>query len=190
MKETRKMLSALIQDEHITKTLEEIAVGYQYTFDPALFAAAFDKIYLLATKLASKYYSISDDVVASITTVTLDKALQLYDPNRNTSFSSYFYFILNNEFKHELAKTTQEKDMANYKTIEIDENFVDRSDIFTGLYNLIPAGLLTEREMMICEGFSNDLNMNDLAPQLGISSTRVGKIRKKIAKKLYFLMGD
>lgn len=188
MKETFDLLRPMAMPPFTEMSLEDLSIEYQYTMDPCVLASAFIKLHDMIMRISKKYYSISTDDKSSIALVALDKALQMFDPGKGLKFITFFYTVLDNAYGVELGTQGRAIRCANQNTEELNEFQVGSDEIST-IHELIPPGILNEREMEICVMFANGCRVADVARELGFTGTYITKIKNEIANKLHFLRG-
>lgn len=182
------MLRPLMAEEFKDTSLEDLAIEYQYTTDPCVLASAFNKVYLMSIQLGKKYMSVKSDDLASITLNNLDKCLQIFDHSKNVKFSTYFHNVLENALKTELATNSRDKRAINQNTVELDANTQVDSGIDV-LEELVPPGILSDREMKMCRMFADGYTVSDIAKEFEVCYTRATKIKYRLAQKLSYLLG-
>lgn len=193
MKSTYKMLMSIVSDEMMSefgsRPLEELAVDYQYTFDPPILSIAFDRLYKLILKCGTKYYSISEEDLASISLGALDKCLQVFSPSRKIKFNTFFYTVLENELRRNCMNSNKDSAKANLDAVELDPAVVGEIGVQDSIQHLIPDGLLDDREKYMVNALIQGYTITDIAKHFGVCSTRASKIKAKLAKKLSYLLG-
>lgn len=193
MKNTHDMLMSIVPEDMYEElsalSLEQLSIDYQYLFEPQVLAVAFDKLYLMMIQQKVKYFTISEEDLASMALVTLDKCLQLFKPNRGFKFTTFFHTALENELKRTCIKSNKENSKANLETAELDVSLVGEVGVEDSYEHLIPDGLLNEREQYICWALVQGHSIAEIANHFGVCSTRVSKIKKGLTKKLSFLLG-
>lgn len=168
----------------------------------------------LVSYIVKKHYSESreqDDLI-SIGTIGLLKAVETFDSEKNTSFSTYAGRCIDNQIKMHFRKIKrQQTEVYLDAPIDTDKdgNQLTMADIFKDLtcvsdevdlridterlYRYINETLDERERMILCNRYglvtsqgvvSRPLAQREVAEKLGISRSYVSRIEKKALKKL------
>jgi RNA polymerase sigma factor (sigma-70 family) len=141
--------------------------------------------YWRAYEWAKKQKNIEIEDLISIALLALTKAAATYDPTKNSKFTSYASFVINNEITTELRKSVNYKAFSdNLKEAESeDEVSMTHDSIDDGMdlkeaIGLIPA---QSRDMLL-DFYQEGLSQYEIADKYGVSQTTVSIIIKKAKK--------
>ena len=169
----------------------------------------------LVIKIVNRRYCnsmIEKNDLVSIGIIGLIKAVDTFDVEKNTQFSSYAVKCIDNEILMFFRKNTKyfnvlslNKGILNNKTgqeVTLEELLYDDDD-FTiqsenrEIYKIIQEiiSTLTEKEKIIIEnhyGFNDDkiLTQREIARQLGVSQASISRIENKALNKIKIKLQD
>ena len=169
----------------------------------------------LVIKIVNRRYCnsmIEKNDLVSIGIIGLIKAVDTFDVEKNTQFSSYAVKCIDNEILMFFRKNTKyfnvlsiNKGILNNKTgqeVTLEELLYDDDD-FTiqsenrEIYKIIQEiiSTLTEKEKIIIEnhyGFNDDkiLTQREIARQLGVSQASISQIENKALEKIKIKLQD
>ena len=169
----------------------------------------------LVIKIVNRRYCnsiIEKNDLVSIGIIGLIKAVDTFDVEKNTQFSSYAVKCIDNEILMFFRKNTKyfndwslNKGILNNKTgqeVTLEELLYDDDD-FTiqsenrEIYRIIQEiiSTLTEKEKIIIEnhyGFNDDkiLTQREIARQLGVSQASISRIENKALNKIKIKLQD
>jgi DNA-binding CsgD family transcriptional regulator len=175
--------------------LSQVAVTYQQSNDPILFAFAFCEVYPLLKLQADKYFYLNEADKASILLEEVNKALNDYQPIYCTKVQTLITTYVNRRFYAETKMLQHDRRKINigvdsYETmVEFqDEETIESigyKDIELG--ESLPKAKLTENELTYCKIVMNEttsLRDSDVARAMGISPAGVLWLKKKVKEKL------
>ena len=99
MRGTYKMLVGLTQDKYKNLSMEQLALEYQKELNPSILAESFVRNYGFIFQIASGYYGLTEQDIASHALERLDYCLQTYQQGRK--FLTYYGTVLKNKFREE-----------------------------------------------------------------------------------------
>ena len=99
MQETYKMLVGLMQNKYKDLSMEQLAIEYQKDLDPPILAESFVRNYNFIFQLASGYYGLTEQDIASHALERLAFCLQTF--KQGNGFLTYYGTVLKNKFREE-----------------------------------------------------------------------------------------
>lgn len=136
--------------------------------------------YYKANVWAGKQSIVSKDELISISLFSLTKAASTYNPSKGTKFLTYANFIIDNDIKTELKKSSK---YCLSDTDEITESPCEISFDETVDTNMAIESLPEQYKKMLIDFYQTGLNQYEIADKYHVSQTKVSIILKK-AKQL------
>ena len=189
MQETYKMLVGLIQNKYKDLSMEQLAIEYQKELNPSILAESFVRNYSFIFQMASGYYGLTEQDIASHALERLDYCLQTYQ--QGNKFLTYYGTVLKNKFREETqALNTQKRKVvfhsSSYEAM-VDNGFdlvaSAKEDGVNILEELQDYGL-TNREIEYCLYILIGESNADIAEQMDCSIMTLCNMRKKMREKL------
>lgn len=186
-------LAGLYEEE---ETNCELAIKYQVNEDPIYLAVIYCRYFAYIKSTAGRYFNITDADKESYALEELHKSMLDYKITGGAKVQTLFITYYNNRLRAETQSMNLQKRAANNNC----EDFEETAEIFNGYIddeiNIIELSTaldqmeqLTENEKMYCKIViqTDEIKDIDIAKQLGISSSAIFQLKKRLAKKLdYF----
>lgn len=214
MENTLKMFKPIDNQKLYNYTLEELGSQYILNHNPQILANAFIRNYGLIKSCGTKFFTLQDDDISSISVSTLDYCLLNFDINKDLKFTTYFYSILIKNFKTEQKSRLYNKRKYNYLykldclTVTDNENndlWFDYEQCYTINYldtlhsdsllkiTINESKLLTDKEKQYCNVIIDSdtvLNKTDLSEILNVSRPTLYSIIKSLKHKINKILLD
>lgn len=190
MQETYKMLVGLTQNKHKDLSMEQLAIEYQKDFDPSILAESFVRNYSFILQIASGYYGLTEQDIASHSLERLDYCLQTYQ--RGNKFLTYYGTVLKNKFREETQylNTHKRKVIFHSSSYEamVDNGFdlvacAQEGEITNLIEDLREQGL-EDREIQYCLYLLIGESNTDIAKKMGCTIMTLCNMRKRMRIKL------
>ena len=189
MQETYKMMVEIVQASFKELTLEQLAITYQKELNPSILAESFVRSYSFIFQMASGYYGLTEQDIASHALERLDYCLQTYQ--QGNKFLTYYGTVLKNKFREETQALNTQKRKAVFHSSSYEvmvENGFDlvasaKEDGVNILEELQDYGL-TNREIEYCLYILIGESNADIAEQMDCSIMTLCNMRKKLREKL------
>ena len=190
MQETYKMLVGLTQNKHKDLSMEQLAIEYQKDFDPSILAESFVRNYSFIFQLASGYYGLTEQDIASHALERLDYCLQTYQ--QGNKFLTYYGTVLKNRFREETQYLNTHKRKAIFHSssyeVMVDNGFdlvaCAQEDEMTYLIEDLREYGLDDREIEYCLYLLMGESNADIAKNMGCTIMTLCNMRKRMRIKL------
>ena len=190
MQETYKMLVGLTQDKYKDLSMEQLAIEYQKDFDPSILAESFMRNYSFIFQMASHYYGLTEQDIASSALERLDFCLQTYQ--RGNKFLTYYGTVLKNKFREETQALNTQKRKAIFHSssyeVMVDNGFdlvaCAQEDETTNLVEDLREQGLEDREIQYCIYLLLGESNADIAENMGCTIMTLCNMRKRMRIKL------
>ena len=189
--ETLRELSNLYEGKY---DLDAIALEYQQTGDPILFAKAYCKWFPFAVSQANNYWGLTDQDKASISVEELHKCMMAFKPERGGKVQTLFAKYLNNRLRAESQMSNHHVRKANnvsecYET-QTEAGNMERGYEDAEFNSTIDNCHLTSNENEYCKmvGAYPNIKDVDIAKKLGVSSAAINYMKKQLCFKLNFML--
>jgi len=190
MQETYKMMVGLTQDKYKDLSMEQLAIEYQKDFDPSILAESFVRNYSFIFQMASRYYGLTDQDIASHALERLDYCLQTY--RQGNKFLTYYGTVLKNRFREETQylNTHKRKVIFHSSSYEamVDNGFdlvaSTQEDETTDLIEDLREYGLEDKEIEYCLYLLMGESNADIAKNMGCTIMTLCNMRKRMRIKL------
>lgn len=197
MQETFKNLKTIASLHTSEMTLSEIALEYQKTKSPILYAHIFCKMYPYLYTQAEKYFYLTAEDKISFILEELERALMAYEANREAQVQRLVSVYVNNRLRTETQSLSHHKRCANNTANSYDEVIATNDDFecLNDVFNKVLTEMalkesdLSDSEMLCCKIIMNEpheLKNTEIATEMGITSAGVAYLKKKLAVKLQY----
>ena len=99
MQETYKMMVGLAQNKYRDLSMEQLAIEYQKELNPSILAESFVRSYSFIFQMASGYYGLTEQDIASHALVRRDYCMQTYQQGNKSL--TYYGTVLKNRVREE-----------------------------------------------------------------------------------------
>jgi hypothetical protein len=190
MRETYKMLVGLTQDKYKDLSMEQLALEYQKELNPSILAESFVRNYSFIFQIASGYYGLTEQDIASHALERLDYCLQTYQQGRK--FLTYYGTVLKNKFREETQylNTYKRKVIFHSSSYEVmvDNGFdlvanAQGNEMVELIEDLRELGL-EDKEIRYCFYLLMGESSANIAKSMGCTIMTLCNMRKKLKKKL------
>ena len=190
MQETYKMMVGLMQDKYRDLSMEQLALEYQKELNPSILAESFVRNYNFIFQMASGYYGLTEQDIASYALERLDYCLQTYQQGRK--FLTYYGTVLKNKFREETQylNTYKRKVIFHSSSYEamIDNGFdlvaSAQEDEITNLVEDLREQGLEDREIQYCFYLLIGESNAEIAKNMGCTIMTLCNMRKRMRIKL------
>lgn len=190
MRGTYKMLVGLTQDKYKNLSMEQLALEYQKELNPSILAESFVRNYSFIFQIASGYYGLTEQDIASHALERLDYCLQTYQQGRK--FLTYYGTVLKNKFREETQylNTYKRKVIFHSSSYEVmvDNGFdlvaCAQEDEITDLIEDLRERGLEDKEIRYCFYLLMGESNANIAKSMGCTIMTLCNMRKKLKKKL------
>lgn len=190
MQGTYKMMVGLMQDKYKDLSMEQLAIEYQKDLDPSILAESFVRNYNFIFQLASGYYGLTEQDIASYALERLDYCLQTYQ--QGSKFLTYYGTVLKNKFREETQYlNTHKRKVIFHSTsyeVMVDNGFdlaacAQENEIADLVEDLRKYGL-DDREIEYCLYLLMGESNADIAKNMGCTIMTLCNMRKRMRIKL------
>ena len=190
MRETYKMMVGLMQDKYKDLSMEQLAIEYQKELNPSILAESFVRNYSFIFQMASGYYGLTEQDIASYALERLDYCLQTYQ--RGRKFLTYYGTVLKNKFREETQylNTYKRKVIFHSSSYEVmvDNGFdlvanAQGNEMVELIEDLRERGL-EDKEIRYCFYLLMGESNANIAKSMGCTIMTLCNMRKKLKKKL------
>jgi hypothetical protein len=190
MRGTYKMLVELAQDKYKNLSMEQLALEYQKELNPSILAESFVRNYSFIFQIASGYYGLTEQDIASHALERLDYCLQTYQQGRK--FLTYYGTVLKNKFREETQylNTYKRKVIFHSSSYEVmvDNGFdlvanAQGNEMVELIEDLRERGL-EDKEIRYCFYLLMGESNANIAKSMGCTIMTLCNMRKKLKKKL------
>jgi hypothetical protein len=190
MRGTYKMLVELAQDKYKNLSMEQLALEYQKELNPSILAESFVRNYSFIFQIASGYYGLTEQDIASHALERLDYCLQTYQQGRK--FLTYYGTVLKNKFREETQylNTYKRKVIFHSSSYEVmvDNGFdlvanAQGNEMVELIEDLRERGL-EDKEIRYCFYLLMGESNANIAKSMGCAIMTLCNMRKKLKKKL------
>jgi RNA polymerase sigma factor (sigma-70 family) len=190
MQETYKMMVGLMQDKYRDLSMEQLALEYQKELNPSILAESFVRNYNFIFQMASGYYGLTEQDIASYALERLDYCLQTYQQGRK--FLTYYDTVLKNKFREETQylNTYKRKVIFHSSSYEamVDNGFdlvanAQEDEIANLVEDLREQGL-EDREIQYCFYLLIGESNAEIAKNMGCTIMTLCNMRKRMRIKL------
>jgi RNA polymerase sigma factor (sigma-70 family) len=190
MQGTYKMLVGLTQDKYKNLSMEQLALEYQKELNPSILAESFVRNYSFIFQIASGYYGLTEQDIASHALERLDYCLQTYQQGRK--FLTYYGTVLKNKFREETQylNTHKRKVIFHSSSYEamVDNGFdlvanAQEDEIANLVEDLREQGL-EDREIQYCFYLLIGESNAEIAKNMGCTIMTLCNMRKRMRIKL------
>ena len=163
MENTLKMFKSINNQKLYNYTLEELGSQYKLNHNPQILANVFIRNYGLIKSCGTKFFTLQDDDISSISVSTLDYCLLNFNINKDLKFTTYFYSVLIKNFKTEQKSRLYDKRKYNYLSklnyfIDNENNDLDYSeDNLLSVINFKDLDLWVDYEQCYTINYSDTL---------------------------------
>lgn len=193
MNNTLKTLSTIITEEYKQNNLEQLADAYKKELNPSILASAFSKCFDLINHVATQYFGLTSEDVASFSLEVLDFCLQNYIAD-NCAFTTYYTTVLKNRFRQETQSlSTHKRKVALYSDsldglmcdgFDVQDNADNYFDSMDALMTNLGSFNLRELEKNYCELVAVGYTNNEISKILNVSVMTLSNLRKSLRVKL------
>jgi len=190
MQETYKMMVGLMQDKYKDLSMEQLALEYQKELNPSILAESFVRNYNFIFQIASGYYGLTEQDIASHALERLDYCLQTYQ--QGNKFLTYYGTVLKNKFREETQYLNTHKRKvifysSSYEAM-VDNGFdlvvYPQEDEITNLVEDLRKYGLEDREIQYCFYLLIGEPHVDIAKKMGCTTMTLYNMRKRMRIKL------
>lgn len=190
MQETYKMLVGLIQNKYKDLSMEQLAIEYQKDLDPSILAESFVRNYNFIFQLASGYYGLTEQDIASHALERLDYCLQTYQ--QGNKFLTYYGTVLKNKLREETQYLNTHKRKVIFHSssyeVMVDNGFdlvaCAQEDETTNLVEDLREHGLEDREIKYCLYLLMGESNANIAKYMGCTIMTLCNMRKRMRNKL------
>ncbi len=190
MQETYKMMVGLTQKEYRDLSMEQLAIEYQKELNPSILAESFVRSYSFIFQMASGYYGLTEQDIASHALERLDYCLQTYQ--QGNKFLTYYGTVLKNRFREETQylNTYKRKVIFHSSSYEamVDNGFdlavSAQEDETTDLIEDLREYGLEDKEIEYCLYLLIGESNADIAKNMGCTIMTLCNMRKRMRIKL------
>lgn len=184
---------AKMYDNH-TEDLDLITLEYQENGDVVNFAVVFCKLFPFIRNQSDKYFYLTDSDKASFAVEELNKAMTDFKSDQGAKIQTFFSRYLNNRLRAETQMLSHHKRKTNnscesYEAFtEIKKGYTEQGYDDSEFAEMLKQMELNDNELKYCQIIINDtihVKDSDAAKQIGISSTAIKYMKKRLAKKLF-----
>ena len=190
MRGTYKMLVGLTQDKYKNLSMEQLALEYQKELNPSILAESFVRNYSFIFQIASGYYGLTEQDIASHALERLDYCLQTYQQGRK--FLTYYGTVLKNKFREETQYLNTHKRKVIFHSssyeVMVDNGFdlvanAQGNEMVELIEDLRERGL-EDKEIRYCFYLLMGESNANIAKSMGCTIMTLCNMRKKLKKKL------
>ena len=190
MQGTYKMLVGLTQDKYKNLSMEQLALEYQKELNPSILAESFVRNYSFIFQIASGYYGLTEQDIASHALERLDYCLQTYQQGHK--FLTYYGTVLKNKFREETQYLNTHKRKVIFHSssyeVMVDNGFdlvaCAQEDEITDLIEDLRERGLEDKEIRYCFYLLMGESNANIAKSMGCTIMTLCNMRKKLKKKL------
>lgn len=187
MYNTLAMLQNLLTREDMEMPLDEISAAYQSKALPNLLASAYNKLFGLTLKLATKYRAIENEDIATKSLQILDYCLLEYD-GASIPFVNYYAIMLTRELREEMKRLNTDKRRVKFFSSSYDALLEDGYEQgYEQTYDIIEIldGIdLTKDEALYCRMAVNSFRQIEINEALNISKHDFYKMKSVLGHKI------
>lgn len=193
MNNTLQTLSTIITEEFQHNNLEQLADAYKKDLNPSIIASAFSKCFDLINHVASQYFGLTSEDIASFSLEVLDFCLQNYVPG-TCVFTTYYTTVLKNRFRQETQSLSTHKRKASmysdsldglmeegFDVANDDESYLNSKDALMTDLNTLN---LRDIEKNYCELVATGYTNKEISKILKVSVMTLSNLRKSLRVKL------
>lgn len=190
MRGTYKMLVELTQDKYKNLSMEQLALEYQKELNPSILAESFVRNYSFIFQIASGYYGLTEQDIASHALERLDYCLQTYQQGRK--FLTYYGTVLKNKFREETQYLNTHKRKVIFHSssyeVMVDNGFdlvanAQGNEMVELIEDLRERGL-EDKEIRYCFYLLMGESNANIAKSMGCTIMTLCNMRKKLKKKV------
>jgi|LSQX01.1.fsa_nt_gb RNA polymerase sigma factor (sigma-70 family) len=190
MQETYKMLVGLTQDKYKDLSMEQLALEYQKELNPSILAESFVRNYNFIFRIASGYYGLTEQDIASYALERLDFCLQTF--KQGNGFLTYYGTVLKNKFREETQYLNTHKRKAIFHSssyeVMVDNGFdlaasAQGNEMAELIEDLREYGL-DDREIEYCFYLLMGESNAEIAKNMGCTIMTLCNMRKRMRIKL------
>lgn len=167
--------------------LEDIVKEYQEAKREEVFASCFVKVFSLAMRCLSKFYTLDDGDKEEIAVEKLLSALSTFKPNSGCGFKSYYCNLLNKTAQDRVAKSIHRShglvDGLSLEVLsELGMDFADEDDDID-VCDILDRKNLRERDLKLCRYIlseNHELSVREMADHLGMTQAGVYSMLKRL----------
>lgn len=190
MQETYKMMVGLTQNKYRHLSMEQLAIEYQKELNPSILAESFVRSYSFIFQIASGYYGLTEQDIASHALERLDYCLQTYQ--QGNKFLTYYGTVLKNRFREETQylNTYKRKVIFHSSSYEamVDNGFdlvvSTQEDETADLIEDLREYGLEDKEIEYCLYLLIGESNTDIAKNMGCTIMTLCNMRKRMRIKL------
>jgi DNA-binding CsgD family transcriptional regulator len=190
MQETYKMLVGLTQSKYKGLSMEQLAIEYQKEFGPSILAESFVRSFNFILQIASHYYGLTDQDIASHALDRLDYCLQTYE--QGNKFLTYYGTVLKNRFREETQYLNTHKRKAVFHSfsyeVMVDNGFdlvaSAKEDEMSDLIEDLREQGLEDREIEYCLYLLMGESNANIAKSMDCTIMTLCNMRKRMRNKL------
>lgn len=190
MQETYRMMVGLTQSKYKDLSMEQLAIEYQKGLNPSILAESFVRNYSFIFQMASGYYGLTEQDIASHALERLDFCLQTF--KQGNGFLTYYGTVLKNKFREETQYlNTHKRKVIFYSSsyeVMVDNGFdlvaCAQEDEITNLVEDLREYGLEDKEIQYCFYLlMGEPNVN-IAKNMGCTTMTLYNMRKRMRIKL------
>ena len=190
MQGTYKMLVGLTQNKYRDLSMEQLAIEYQKELNPSILAESFVRNYNFIFQMASGYYGLTEQDIASHALERLDYCLQTYQ--QGNKFLTYYGTVLKNKFREETQYLNTHKRKVIFHSSSYEVMVDNGFDLVTSAQGNEMAELiedlweygLDDREIEYCFYLLLGESNTDIAKNMGCTIMTLCNMRKRMRIKL------
>ena len=190
MQETYKMMVGLMQDKYKDLSMEQLAIEYQKELNPSILAESFVRNYNFIFQVASGYYGLTEQDIASHALERLDFCLQTF--RQGNGFLTYYGTVLKNKFREETQYLNTHKRKVIFHSssyeVMVDNGFdlvaCAQEEEMTDLIEDLREYGLDDREIKYCLYLLLGESNADIAKNMGCTIMTLCNMRKRMRIKL------
>lgn len=190
MRGTYKMLVELTQDKYKNLSMEQLALEYQKELNPSILAESFVRNYSFIFQIASGYYGLTEQDIASHALERLDFCLQTF--KQGNGFLTYYGTVLKNKFREETQYLNTHKRKVIFHSSSYEVMVDNGFDLVAGAQGNEMAELiedlreygLDDREIEYCFYLLIGESNADIAKNMGCTIMTLCNMRKRMRIKL------
>lgn len=190
MQETYRMMVGLMQDKYKDLSMEQLALEYQKELNPSILAESFVRNYNFIFQVASGYYGLTEQDIASHALERLDYCLQTYQ--QGNKFLTYYGTVLKNKFREETQNLNTHKRKVIFYSSSYEEMVDNGFDLvahaqeneMTDLIEDLREYGLDDREIKYCFYLLMGEPHVDIAKNMGCTTMTLYNMRKRMRIKL------
>ena len=190
MQETYKMMVGLTQNKYRHLSMEQLAIEYQKELNPSILAESFVRSYNFIFQMASGYYGLTEQDIASHALERLDFCLQTF--KQGNGFLTYYGTVLKNKFREETQYLNTHKRKVIFHSSSYEVMVDNGFDLVAGAQGNEMAELiedlreygLDDREIEYCFYLLIGESNADIAKNMGCTIMTLCNMRKRMRIKL------